>query len=157
MQNKLILIFFSMLFMTCSSFKLVTSSNVNSQPEVNPNTNDENSAYYGKYEFFLDIPSLGQYQYDLGANLTLVNRKSKTKARINWFLPQKQFYGFFARNLQIENGFISFMSVYTKDVSETFIKFSFNGENSIEGTATVVRSNNNDVGSVYKLKGMKVE
>ena len=49
------------------------------------------------------------------------------------------------------------MSVYSKDNNEIFIKFSFNGENSIEGTATVVRSNNNDVGSVYKLKGMKVE
>ena len=157
MHYKLQLIFFSMLFMACSSFKLVTSSNVDSELEVNSNSDDENAVYYGKYEFFLDIPSLGQYRNDLGANLTVANRKSKTQARIVWFLRQEQFYGFFARNLKIENGFISFMSVYSKDNNETFIKFSFNGENSIEGTATVVRSNNNDVGSVYKLKGMKVE
>ena len=157
MQNKLILIFFSMLFMTCSSFKLVTSSNVNSQPEVNPNINDENSAYYGKYEFFLDVPALGQYQYDFGANLTVTKRKSKTQTRIVWFLRQEQFYGPFVRNFKAQNGLISFVNVDLKNNNESLIQFRLKGENSIEGNVTVLKSNNGDVGAVYKLKGMKVE
>ena len=147
MQNKLILICFSMLFMTCSSFKLVTSSNVNSQPEVNPNTNDENAAYYGKYEFFLDIPALGQYQYDFGANLTVTKRKSKTQARIVWFLRQEQFYGPFVRNFKAQNGLISFVNVDLKNNNESLIQFRLKGENSIEGNVTVLKSNNGDVGA----------
>ena len=56
MKYKLLLIFLSIFYIECSSFKLVTSSNDYSELEINSNPNDENSAYYGKYEFFLDIP-----------------------------------------------------------------------------------------------------
>ena len=157
MQYKLQLIFFSMLFMSCSSFKLVTSSNVDSELDVNSNFDDENSAYYGKYEFFLDIPALGQYQNDFGANLTVSKRKLKVQARIVWFYRQEQFYGSFVRNFNVQNGLISFVNVDLKNNIESLIQFRFTGENSIEGNTTILKSNNGDVGNVYKLKGMKVK
>ncbi len=157
MQYKLQLIFFSLLFMACSSFKLATSSKVDSELEVNSNSDDENSPYYGKYEFFLDIPALGQYQNDFGANLTISKRKSKTQGRIVWFYRQEQFYGSFVRNFNAQNELISFVNVDLKNNIETLIQFRFADENSIEGNATILKSNNGDIGNVYKLKGMKVE
>lgn len=157
MKYKLLLIFLSIFYIKCSSFKLVTSSNDYSELEINSNPNDENSAYYGKYEFFLDIPALGQYQNDFGANLTVSKRKLKIQARIVWFYRQEQFYGSFVRNFNVQNGLISFVNVDLKNNIESLIQFRFTGENFIEGNTTILKSNNGDVGNVYKLKGMKVE
>jgi hypothetical protein len=49
------------------------------------------------------------------------------------------------------------VNVDLKNNNESLVQFRLKGENSIEGNVTVLKSNNGDVGAVYKLKGMKVE